>query len=517
VADRRQAALTEEEPTGITLAVQSAFTKLKNLYRETEPIFRSYGFTDPSTEISAFLWRLNLYRRATTILVPGLLTLHFPKIARFVAPIEARGCESGARTVLIVSYYAPPWPSNLGTQRAAKFAKYLSAAGWKVLFVTTTPQTDNEIDEHCEAIAEAVEVVHVEPGSRHPFHRPGLLPPDDYVFDIPRLADAIARIVSGRSVDAILATIPPYSVAVAAALVAVRTGVPLVTDFRDPWTKIDRGLGWTLPNSFLCAISAALERGVLAISSRVIMTSERRYFDDYFPEGSQWGLPKTVSIRNGFDDDDFVADVEASNDVIAGARADAFVISYVGSLYNGENVDNIRRMFEAFASRHPVAGRRVRFQYAGAQGTLLHRRGPWPIPLTDHGFVTHGQSNSLRMRSHVQLFALPGTFGAHISTGKIFEMIRVGVPILAIARARSAVSRLVAQTRTGVTFSPDESDKAADALKRMFDEWETNHRVSFDPDLGRIQAYSRKSLCGQLSAVLAAVTGRPTDGSRSAA
>lgn len=53
MADRRQTALTDEERTGIILAVQSAFTKLKNLYREILPIFQSYGFTAPSPGVIA--------------------------------------------------------------------------------------------------------------------------------------------------------------------------------------------------------------------------------------------------------------------------------------------------------------------------------------------------------------------------------------------------------------------------------------------------------------------------------
>lgn len=45
--------LTTEEQDAIILAVQSAFTKLKNLYRQIVPIFQSYGFTAPSAGVIA--------------------------------------------------------------------------------------------------------------------------------------------------------------------------------------------------------------------------------------------------------------------------------------------------------------------------------------------------------------------------------------------------------------------------------------------------------------------------------
>ena len=53
VAVTTQAPLTDEEKAGIILAVQSAFTKLKNLHRELVPIFQSYGFTPPSPGVIA--------------------------------------------------------------------------------------------------------------------------------------------------------------------------------------------------------------------------------------------------------------------------------------------------------------------------------------------------------------------------------------------------------------------------------------------------------------------------------
>ena len=45
--------LSENEIEGIKLAIQSAFTKLKNLYEEITPIFVKYGFQPPSAGVIA--------------------------------------------------------------------------------------------------------------------------------------------------------------------------------------------------------------------------------------------------------------------------------------------------------------------------------------------------------------------------------------------------------------------------------------------------------------------------------
>jgi hypothetical protein len=48
-----QAALTDEERDGIVLAVKSAFSRLKNLYKKITPVFLEYGFTPPSPGVLA--------------------------------------------------------------------------------------------------------------------------------------------------------------------------------------------------------------------------------------------------------------------------------------------------------------------------------------------------------------------------------------------------------------------------------------------------------------------------------
>jgi hypothetical protein len=50
---RKANPLTEAERTAIVLAVQSAFSRLKNLYERIAPIFEEYGFRRPSAAVAA--------------------------------------------------------------------------------------------------------------------------------------------------------------------------------------------------------------------------------------------------------------------------------------------------------------------------------------------------------------------------------------------------------------------------------------------------------------------------------
>jgi hypothetical protein len=53
VNTRQQAPLTDEERDGIVVAVKSAFSRLKNLYKRITPAFEDYGFTPPSPGVLA--------------------------------------------------------------------------------------------------------------------------------------------------------------------------------------------------------------------------------------------------------------------------------------------------------------------------------------------------------------------------------------------------------------------------------------------------------------------------------
>ncbi|MGE0449867.1 MAG: hypothetical protein AB7Q29_09830 [Vicinamibacterales bacterium] len=50
---REDHSLTAAERDGIVLAVQSAFAKLRNMYREIAPVIARYGFTPPSAGVIA--------------------------------------------------------------------------------------------------------------------------------------------------------------------------------------------------------------------------------------------------------------------------------------------------------------------------------------------------------------------------------------------------------------------------------------------------------------------------------
>ncbi len=456
-------------------------------------------------------WKAETALRAIGVLMSVFGGLILRPARRTSPPAYGSDVVAGARTVLIVSYYAPPYQSTHGTQRIAKFAKYLSAQGWKVVLLTTEPRNADEVDTGGEPLSDAVEVIRMPAMRYHPLVRKGLIPPDHFLLWVPEARREIRQICDARHISAILATVPPYSNAVAAALASRETGVPLVVDFRDPWTKID--VEWVLRNPISRKLNEWLEHAVLRASSRIVMVDPLEYVRDYFVDHDQSVRRKIVSIANGYDEEDFVGLERVSS-----SDQRRFCISYVGGLYGQENADNLAAIFEAWSRRNPQTMSQVLFEYAGGNGELLARLSGLPMDFRNLGYVSHRESIRIRMRSHLQLFAQPLNFKKHVMSGKIYEILRVGVPVLALTHLDGGVASLLRRASAGVVLDPRDSEGAATELQRAFDRWKAGANDATPTPNEFVAGYSRARLSGRLSDVLLdVVDGREPASSRAQA
>lgn len=91
--------LTSEEIEGITLAVKSAFLKLKNLYDKITPVFDEYGFKAPSAGVVA----RDLSEKIETSIIQHCRTftrgLKFADLSRFNKRWEVKICKDSGLTI----------------------------------------------------------------------------------------------------------------------------------------------------------------------------------------------------------------------------------------------------------------------------------------------------------------------------------------------------------------------------------------------------------------------------------
>lgn len=396
------------------------------------------------------------------------------------------------RSILVISYYSPPYRSVYGTQRITKFMKFLVRMGWEVSLLTTSPSVPDERDDLTEALPDGVHVVRLPAPLLKSMHgRKGAFVPDDFIHWVRPAIAAAQTLVHEREISLILATAPPYSNLLTGVVCASMCKLPFVPDFRDPWSRID--VGWVIDKPGLRHINAWLEKIVIKRSARIIITDDMKYLSDYLADASEAVHGKVVSITNGFDEEDFVGIPQAKE------RRAKFTVSYVGSLYDQETFDNLIESFRLWNEHHPEDLRQVEFVYAGAHSKFFHNMGTFPFALRDHGYVSHRESIIARMNSDLQLFSQPAYFKPHIYSGKIFEMLRAGVPILAIIRPDGAVAELL--ERTGAGIAKHGREDAAVILKIFFDKWKRGERLA-TPDAAVVSEYSRETLANRLASTL---------------
>lgn len=394
--------------------------------------------------------------------------------------------EASGRRMLFVTYYSPPYPSSLGTQRLTKFTKYWARAGWGITLLTTAPGEDDTVDIKGEQLHPDVRVVRIAPGkANHSLAYQGRFVPDDFFMWVRPAVIAMNEIIRAERPDVIVATVPPYSNALVAAICAAKHGIPLVTDFRDPWTQID--LSFVIHHKALRWINAILERRVLRNSQLCLIADDLKFIGQYFPDGKRWES-KVVSVTNGYDEEDFFGtqDIGPPDDGI-------FCISYVGGLYDQKTFEYVIEPLREWARLFPEDMRSVRFVYAGNSSHIFKFDNALPCALENHDFLSHHQAIALRFQSHLQLCCLPPYFKPHLYSGKIFEMIRTPVPILAVVRADSALANLVKVTEMGISVAPGEAVAGATYLKMIFDLWRAG-RNEYAPRYEVIRNYSRERL-----------------------
>ncbi|TWU55685.1 hypothetical protein Poly59_19850 [Rubripirellula reticaptiva] len=294
---------------------------------------------------------------------------------------------------------------------------------------------------------------------------------NELLFAIPdnRIAwkkDAVERglqIVRDNGCCLVYATAPPFSSLLVGREIARKANLPLVVDFRDPWTRVPwgpRNKSW-LANRWV----ARLERMCVNDASKVVLNT-RELEDDFVAHYKNQPRGKFTSIPNGFDPEiKSRIDSHLATCTLALQTGRPMRLLHPGSVYRNRDprpiVDAIAKLRQSGLS---VILEQVGFcdenfdlqSYAVEKGVgdLIEVKPALP----------HDQM--LRRMAEVDGFVLlqPGT--ALQVPGKLFEMILFRKPILAIC-VPGAVSNIVEQYRLGTIAEAGEVDQIANAIRKM--------------------------------------------------
>jgi glycosyltransferase involved in cell wall biosynthesis len=376
--------------------------------------------------------------------------------------------------VLLVTMYFPPAGGG-GVQRPLKLAQYLPALGIEthVLAPDDPKWVHRDPDLRVPTRAWIHRVRYVGPRARKPAEelraadgldlvllqakvaaRRLLLPDASVTWNLTAIPAAI-RIVRREGIDAVVTTSPPGSIHFVGAAVKQATGARWLADVRDALVANPHRRSDTAATRVRQATNERLARLVARRADAISCVSEAiaeevRGLD---PRGT------VRTIANGCDFDDFTG--------LEYRPASRLRITHAGSFFGKRDprpfLQALRESGVDAVARFVGDFRRSDRDWAESQG-LGDRLELIP-------YAPRAESLRLQRDSEALLLLVPeaGGRGKGVLSGKVFEYIAAGRPILAVVPPEGAAAELIRETGAGIVVAPDDIDGISAALRELHD------------------------------------------------
>ena len=407
-----------------------------------------------------------------------------------------------------------------GTQRAAKFAKYLPCFGWKPIVVTIKNVHYYAHDDTLLTEIENVSVYRTESldplrliarfkkqkdsalKDSTPNRAKSILNtlneviggwifiPDSKILWLPFAIATAFRLIKKHKIKIIYTTSPPHSVHLAGLILKFMTSAKWVTDFRDDWTG---GESQACPSIIHYVINRFLEKIVLKKADKVIGMCD--HLTNVLQKKSGAAKSKFIMIMNGYDRDDF----KQALDIPLNRK---FTITHCGSISRVSNPEPflaaIRLLFDKFKGIE----KHFHIQFIGIDiydhlQQLLEKyqliKTIDPIQ-----YLPHHEALKKMMSSHLLLLTIFRKTNEEIITGKVFEYLGSGKPILLVSN-EGYVANMIQDLRRGVVVNNYDINGIKDAIYHYFMQYRKG-RLSFVEPLA-VPQFDRKNLTSKLANV----------------
>lgn len=427
------------------------------------------------------------------------------------------------KRVLVISYYWPP-AGGSGVQRWVKFAKYLPAEDWQpVIYTPENPEmtsVDRNLENDVPPEAEVIRTRITEPYSIYRaftgrkeekngnqtevnpisggkkslvqklslFIRGNFFIPDPRCLWIRPSVRFLKKYLKEHPVDIIVSTGPPHSMHLIAAGVAKAAGLPWIADFRDPWTKMFyfKHLplsGWARYRHRI------LEKKVLDSASAIVTVTgplEKEF-------RSMTATP-VYCITNGYDEADFDQIVEPDG---------FFNIVHTGLFAADGNPETLWKILSDKCRRDREFKRLLRIRLVGKTDREIEESviaAGLAENMRNIGYQTH--QTAVREQLGASVLLLPQRKEPEyraVLTGKIFEYLASGHPVLGIGMTECAMADVLKESRCGKMLDWDDCE----GIGKFVDEcWEKFLADDLATDPGDIAKYSRRNLTASMARLM---------------
>lgn len=417
---------------------------------------------------------------------------------------------------LIITYYWPP-SGGSGVQRWLKFVKYLPEYGvTPVVYTADNPEyavTDTSLNEDVSPDLKVLRGSIWEPnnllskigsgqknvssGFLEPrpslanrllrFIRANVFIPDARMFWIRPSVRLLTEYLKTNEIDVIITTGPPHSVHLIGLALKKRFGLNWVADFRDPWTSIDYFHKLPLTRRSI-EKHQNLEKEVLRFADRVIVVSGQMK-EEFLPFNKEIRV-----IPNGYDDARVGEETGLDSQ---------FTLTYAGLMNADRNPTHLWKVLGQMVEEDPDLKRDLRIRFVGSTSgevfSSLEENGL--AANSEHlGYLDHQDVSRYQRSAQVLLLTVNRVPSARgIVTGKIFEYLQSGRPVLAVGPTDGDLAQIMSETRCGRICDFEDEEGMRDSVQDLYRRFKNG---SLSVETTGVERFHRRNLTGKLFEML---------------
>ena len=432
------------------------------------------------------------------------------------------------QVVLIVANLFPPMGSG-GVQRTTKFVKYLNFSKYKpvvltrgyytnvgagdkslldevldvdIIRVMNAPKVFDELsDEDINKLIDIYEFLGLSVEWKRLFEEmfnkgECFLRPDDDILWIVECIKEIKKRSDLQNIDIVFTTAGPYSSFLLGYWMKKSYKTKWIMDFRDAWCEDKEAVRVLYPfRQNAISIDDEIEYRMTQYADAIIA---RHFLSGYIKNENR----KILCIKNGYDESDF-------SGISYKKESDVFRILYNGQVYMNMNPLPLLNTINELIDDNIIPSNEICVEFNGqilnSIKDSIEQNDKYSL-VRFNGYKRHRES--LEMAASACLLVVFGQFGelANLTyTGKIFEYLRIGNPILSYSSDYGVQYDLLYENGLGITVGYENNKKAKDYISDLFHKWKSGEVLHRDMK-GKIDSYSREYQAKQLIAVFDEIT-----------
>lgn len=425
------------------------------------------------------------------------------------------------KKALILTYYWPP-SGGAGVQRWLKFVKYMRYFDWEPIVYTVAngemPEIDLSLEKDVPPDICILKTPIWEPYTAYKaligqkkdekinaaflnerkkkslfsnlavWIRGNFFIPDARKFWIKPSVKFLIEFLAKNHVDIIVSSGPPHSMHLIALEIKKKfPQIKWMADFRDPWTNIDFYKDLML-STWADQKHHRLEKSVLKECDAVVSIGKTMNQEFCMLSGEN-NLKKFHVISNGYDEDDMIKENHVEKD-------EKFSIAHIGTLVKTRNPEGLWQALNELIAEDASFKQSLEIKLVGKLDFFIDERimaNNLSTFVRKINYLPHNEVLKEQQKSRVNLLLVNNTPNAKgILTGKFFEYLAAGSPILAIGPKDGDLAEIIKETNAGYICDFNEVQQIKECILKLY----KNEKLNRNEDA--IKSYSRKNLTKKL-------------------